>query len=78
MENFIQYPLTQTFLSIKEGGEMKLEKAIEILEGALADKWCPWSQELKDSIKLSIEAMKRELKDRQGTFTILLPGETKE
>ncbi len=58
---------------------MKLDKAIENLKDALADKWCPWSQELKDSIKLGIEALK--LIQRERLLSInpvetILPGET--
>lgn len=58
---------------------MKLDKAIEIQEGALKDKWCPWSQDLKDSIKLGIEAGKRiqsYRKDPIHVANLLLPGET--
>lgn len=60
---------------------MKLEEAIEQLERALADKWCPWSPELKASIRLGIEALKRRLpvlarlRDPAGC---LLPGETED
>ncbi|MBA7642047.1 hypothetical protein ES703_49733 [subsurface metagenome] len=58
---------------------MKLEKAIKQLEDALADKWCPWSSELKQSIKLGIEAMKAVKYQRRISGIdnpTLLPGET--
>lgn len=60
---------------------MKLDKAIENLEGALADKWCPWSAELKQSIHLGIEALKN-IKAERTIYSYKrhnrLPGETEE
>jgi hypothetical protein len=58
---------------------MELEKAIEKLEDALADKWCPWSPELKQSITLGIEALKAVEFVRRNypdVLTAKLPGET--
>jgi len=60
---------------------MKIEKAIKELETALADKWCPWSPELKQAIKLGIEALKQ-VKERRGHDPDFLfeklPGETED
>jgi len=57
---------------------MKLEKAIKVLE---AEVEC-WSlhpeTDYPKALKLGIEALIREMKNRQGTFSIPLPGETEE
>ena len=58
---------------------MTLQEAIEQLERALADKWCPWSAELKASIRLGIEALKAIKCGREGLrteFDTPLIGET--
>ena len=60
------------------GGEMTIEKAIEILQRDRFDNPFYHLLDFQDAIDLSIEALKDVLKDRQGTFTILLPGETEE
>ena len=60
---------------------MTIDKGIENLEQALADRWCPWSRELKASIQLAIEALKRLQVYRapgQSDVYRLLPGETEE
>lgn len=36
---------------------MNIDKAIKEQQDALADKWCPWSPELKQAITLGIEAL---------------------
>lgn len=60
---------------------MTLDEAIKEQEDALADKWCPWSDKLKASIRLGIEALKA-VKRRQWEFPnlphLLLLGQTKE
>jgi len=61
--------------------KITITEAIKQQEDALADKWCPWSPELKASIKLGIEALKDFKRYRgrveSGHYRIL-PGETEE
>jgi len=60
---------------------MTIDQAIKQLQDALADKWCPWSPELKQSINLGLEALKRCKEQRSGTALDeydFLPGETKD
>lgn len=60
---------------------MVIGEAIKELEMGLADKWCPWSKEIKASIRLGIEALKRIQVYRTaatGKFFTPLPGETEE
>lgn len=57
---------------------MKLGEAIEVTDGMI--EWEPGylKENERQALKLLIEAAKRVKKDREGTFTILLPGETEE
>jgi len=58
---------------------MTLEEAIAQLNDALADPWCPWSPELKQSIRLSTYALERIQVGRKHPATYLLgplPSET--
>ena len=57
---------------------MTLQEAIDLLTSIP-----PWPNEYDDpcyldALKIGIEALKSIQKDRLGTFTILLPGETSE
>ncbi len=57
---------------------MKPGEAIEILK---LDKKCEYEGpgvKLEDALQLGIEALEDVLKDRIGSFTILLPSETEE
>ena len=56
---------------------MKIDKAIERLETFVERHTSAGYSDLIPALKLGIEALKRERKSRQGTFSIPLPGETK-
>ena len=57
---------------------MKLKEAVKNLEelNPLFETWL--HKDFEKAHKLGIEALKSIQKDRVGTFTVLLPGETKE
>lgn len=57
---------------------MKLEEAIKVMEAEEASDFAGITYDYEEAARLLIEAGKRIQKDRQGTFSILLPGETKE
>lgn len=60
---------------------MTPDEAIKEQEDALADKWCPWSSELKASIRLGNEALKHFKHlyyQANGKYWKLLPGQTEE
>jgi orotidine-5'-phosphate decarboxylase len=56
---------------------MTIDEAIKALERKLALTEMRNTQEKSTAVvKLSLEALKRIRKEREGTFTILLPGES--
>lgn len=55
---------------------MELERAIEILEDLPVGGQQILLDDRLDACGLGIEALERELKNRQGTFAIPLPSET--
>ncbi len=57
---------------------MKLEKAIKILDIMGTPEFDGHTEDIFEARILGIEALKREIQNRRGTFTILLPGETPE
>ncbi len=56
---------------------MKLEEAIKVMEVEEASDFAGITYDYEEAARLGIEAMKTIVKDRKGTFAILLPGETK-
>ncbi len=60
---------------------MTIEDAIKELEAGLDDRWCPWSDKMKASIRLGIEALKCVQIARASHARLVDPpliGETKE
>ena len=57
---------------------MTLQEAIEIASDSAEDGIAMLDENWINALKLLIEAGKSIQKDRLGTFTILLPGETSE
>jgi hypothetical protein len=60
---------------------MIIDEAIKEMEAGLADRWCPWGEKMKASIRLGIEALKwykRWRSVRHAAADYLLPGETAE
>ncbi len=55
---------------------MKIDKAIEILEKQRYSFPTNEMRVINDALNLGIEALKREAKNRVGTFTTPLLGET--
>ncbi len=55
---------------------MKIDEAIEILEQCIPPSGYNMAHNDAKAVQLGIEALKRERKSRQGTFSIPLPGET--
>jgi len=57
---------------------MTLDEAIKIKQENREPLTPESLKKWEEADRLSIEALKRIQKDRQGTFSILLPGETEE
>jgi len=55
---------------------MTIDEAIKLIQADINDEDVEWDSPLGRAYKLSFEALKDVKKNRQGTFTILLPGES--